>query len=72
MRLSRGLDQKYNELYVESPVLTEGLSPLILAGDVIATTADYLLVNPLVWWKDAIRGRGSAYYYRNPAPPSEK
>ncbi|MCA8962138.1 MAG: hypothetical protein KDC38_16545 [Planctomycetes bacterium] len=72
MKLTRRLDEKTNQLYVDAPVITQVSSPLILAGGVVAVTVDVLLVNPVFWWKDALRGHGTAYFYKNPEVPAEQ
>ncbi|MEM7164946.1 MAG: hypothetical protein AAF581_05740 [Planctomycetota bacterium] len=65
-KLRRGLDEHCNQLYVDNPLLAQCLSPLMLVGEGAAATADALFVNPVFWWKDALEGEGTPYYYRNP------
>ncbi len=72
MKLSRSVDEHYNQFYVDSPVITELASPLFITGSIVASTVDYALVNPVFWWKDALRGRGTPYYYKNPEVPAEE
>ncbi|MGE3166124.1 MAG: hypothetical protein AB7O52_14550 [Planctomycetota bacterium] len=68
-KLSRGLDQGYNQLYVNSPLVSELCLPFILVGGAGALVGDLLFVNPVYWWKDAIEGVGTPYYYRPPVVP---
>ena len=44
----------------DGPILTEALSPLLMAGAFCCAAADYAIFNPFTWWKDAVRGRGAS------------
>ena len=72
MKLSRKLDEHYNQFYVDSPFVTQLTTPIVVTGGVVASTLDYGLVNPVFWWKDAVRGRGTPFYYKNPEVPAEE
>lgn len=65
-KLGRALDQSYNQLYVDSPWVAEGMLPLITVGGVLAWVGDIFFVNPVYFWKDALEGQGTPYYYRPP------
>lgn len=65
-KLGRALDQNYNQIYVDSPIVAELLLPLILLGSGGALIVDLFFVNPVYWWKDALDGQGTPYYYRPP------
>ena len=68
-KLTRQLDQSYNQTYVDNPLLTEAMLPLFAVGFVGAWILDHALVNPVYWWEDAIAGQGTPFYYRNPTVP---
>lgn len=69
-KLGRGLDQSYNQMYVNSPLISELCLPFILIGGAGALVGDLIFVNPVYWWKDAIEGVGTPYYYRPPVVPA--
>ncbi|MBN1420019.1 MAG: LysM peptidoglycan-binding domain-containing protein [Planctomycetes bacterium] len=65
-RLSRGLDEKVNQMYVDNPGLTGLLSPFILIGVGGCWLIDYGLLNPFSFWGDVGNKQGTPYYYENP------
>lgn len=65
-RLSRGLDEKVNQMYVDNPGLTGLLSPFILIGVGGCWLIDYCILNPFSFWGDVGRKQGTPYYYTNP------
>ena len=69
--LRRSLDQTYNQVYVDSPFLCQVSMPLFEVGLVGAAIIDGVIVNPVYFWKDALRGEGTPHYYRNPTIPEE-
>ena len=69
--VSRYVDERYNQFYVDSPVITQAASPLIMTASVVTNTVDLVIVNPFFWWKDALDGRGTPYYYQNPTVPMQ-
>jgi hypothetical protein len=71
-RLSRGLDLRVNQLYVDSPTLAEVLLPVTFVGTNVALAADMCFVNPWYFWNDVRVGRGTAYFYRDPTTPDNE
>lgn len=69
-KLRRGLDEYCNQMYVDNPLLAQCVSPLVVVGEAVASVADATFVNPVYWWKDAMEGEGTPYYYRNPTIPA--
>ncbi len=72
MNLTRRLDEQVNQLYVDSPLFTQALSPILLGGYFCSVAADMSLFNPVIWWRDAIKGQGTPYYYKSPKVPVEE
>ncbi len=68
-RVSRGLDLRLNQLYVDSPTLAEVLLPVTVVGQSLAYSADLCFVNPWYFWSDVRVGRGTAYFYEDPVTP---
>ena len=68
-KITRGVDERMNQLYVDSPLMMQAALPLHLAGTNLAMAVDWCFVNPWYFWHDAPAGRGSAYYYRDPRAP---
>lgn len=68
-KLTRGLDERLNQLYVDSPLLGEAVLPVGYAGSVLAQVADWCFVNPWYFWNDVRVGRGTVYYYNDPVAP---
>ncbi len=71
-RLSRGLDLKLNQLYVDNPALAEVVLPFGFVGMNLAMVADACFLNPWRFWHDAPAGSGSAYYYKDPITPANQ
>ena len=69
--LRRSLDQTYNQLYVDSPGWCQVSMPLFEVGLVGAGIVDAVIVNPVYFLKDALRGEGTPHYYRNPTIPED-
>ena len=71
-KMRRGLDEHQNQLYIENPLLAQALIPITAVGMLVATGADLVLVNPVFFWKDVLKGQGTPYYFRNPTVPVEE
>ena len=72
MNLTRRLDEYVNQLYVDNPLFTQALSPLLVGGYFSCVAADMALFNPFIWWRDVVDGRGTPYYYSSPELPVEE
>jgi len=68
-RVTRSLDLRINQLYVDSPTLATALNPLLIVGMNGAMLVDACFVNPWYFWNDVQVGRGTAYYYSDPVTP---
>jgi hypothetical protein len=68
-KLSRGLDERVNQLYVDNPILAEVLLPFTYVGVPLVLLVDVCFVNPWWFWSDVRVGRGSPYYYQDPITP---
>ena len=69
MNLTRRFDEYVNQLYVDSPLFTQALSPILVGGYFSCLAADMALFNPFVWWRDVTEGSGTPYYYSSPEVP---
>jgi len=65
-KLKRGLDQKLNQSYVDSPLVAQLMFPLNLLRNHLAVAGDLLIINPTYWWSDVFRGQGTPFEYTNP------
>ena len=68
-RVTRSLDLRINQLYVDSPTLATALNPLCIIGMNGAMIIDACFVNPWYFWNDVQVGRGTAYFYTDPVTP---
>lgn len=60
-RLKRGLDRKLQASYVEHPLRAQLLFPVSFSLNHLAGVTDLLVLNPLYWWRDVFRGRGTSF-----------
>ena len=68
-KLSRGLDERVNQLYVDNPLLAEVLLPFTFIGIPLTMVVDICFLNPWWFWSDVRVGRGSPYFYNDPLTP---
>ena len=68
-KISRGFDERVNQLNVDNPTLAEIAWPVEVVGTVGTKVVDWCVVNPWFFWEDVFVGRGTPYYYKNPVVP---
>ncbi|HAK94151.1 MAG TPA: hypothetical protein DCM87_03885 [Planctomycetes bacterium] len=68
-KISRGFDERVNQLNVDNPTLAEIAWPVEVVGTVTTKVVDWCAVNPWFFWEDVFVGRGTPYYYKNPVVP---
>ena len=76
-QLTRGLDDWSNQMYVDSPWLSQVLYyvGVYSIGFILTGIADGLVLNPIDFWgTSAFKGEGTAYKHVNPTPktPAKK
>ncbi|MEM7167698.1 MAG: hypothetical protein AAF581_19760 [Planctomycetota bacterium] len=60
-KLKRSLDRALKKGYVEHPLRAQLLFPVNLVFNHVAALTDLLILNPLYWWPDVFRGRGTSF-----------
>ena len=60
-KLKRSLDRHLQESYVKHPLRSQLLWPVNLLANHIAAFTDLLILNPLHFWPDVFRGRGTSF-----------
>ena len=68
-KVSRGFDERVNQLNVDNPTLAEIAWPVEVVGTVGTRVVDWCVVNPWFFWEDVFVGRGTPYYFKNPVVP---
>ncbi len=67
--VSRGFDERVNQLYVDSPTLGQIAWPVEVAGTAVTKVIDWCAVNPWYFWGDVFKGQGTPYTYHSPIAP---
>jgi LysM repeat protein len=68
-KVSRGFDERVNQLYVDSPTLGQLAWPVEVAGTAVTKVVDWCAVNPWYFWGDVFEGQGTPYNYHSPIAP---